>query len=186
MSAQDNKREKCQKKQFGLEDNNSRGDKFDSIYTAKNGSEIIVDCKTRRIGKGCSTKRRFTDQSISEWRKTVLIISEYDPKNPDTICGDTIVITPENLKEWLDDQQSKLNKGTNTKLGYDDLKNIKAPKAVLDKIRKEVHLNCPNIPKKVINSGTKVSSAEELKNILEEYSKNLTNGGPNGKSIKNG
>jgi hypothetical protein len=186
MSAQDNKREKAQKKQFGLEDNNSRGDKFDSLYEAENGIKVKVDFKTRQCGKPCSTKRIFTKDTIKEWQDTIIVVSEYDRDNPDQICGDTVVLTPDIIKDWLNEQEQKLNKGSNTRLGHNDLKNISAPAEVIKKIEKGIHLGCPSISKKVLNSGIKVSSAKQLKNVLEEYSKKVINGGPNGKSIKNG
>lgn len=186
MSAQDNKREKAQKKQFGLEDNNSRGDKFDSLYEAENGIKVKVDFKTRQCGKACTTKRKFTKDTIKEWQDTIIVVSEYNSEKPDQICGDTVVLTPDIIKNWLNEQEQKLNKGSGVRLGYNDLENVSASAEIIKKIKKEIYIPCPRISKKVLSSGIKVSSEEELKNLLEEYSKKVMNGGPNGKSIKNG
>lgn len=193
MSAQDNKREKQQKKLLGIDIDQPRDSKFDAIWTTKDGTEYKIELKTRIVGKSSSTKRRFTDSTVQEWSDTVLVVSEYNRKNSSCIDGDTYVLFPYHIQAWLDKQLHKLLSGTRVVPGINEVKNliskfnIPEDDPVLRKmIRQSIFLNNPTIPKKVIVSGIKINNSDDFKNAMEKYhAKNLTNGGPNGKSTKN-
>jgi hypothetical protein len=176
MAAQDNKRENCQKKFLGLTGDHPRDQKYDVLWTSKDGTQNIkIELKTNQKGKSCTTKRRVTPETLKDMEDTVWIISEYDKKDPDKIDGNTIILFPEDLEQWRLTTLNRLDKGTPNQLGFDELKEEywTGPIEIWQKIRKTVHKNDPHIGKIIIKQGTIVKSAEHLSIMLENYCKKL-------------
>ena len=183
MAAQDNKRENCQKKFLGLIGDHPRDQKYDVLWTSKDGTQDIkIELKTSQKGKSCTTKRRVTPETLKDMEDTVWIVSEYDKKDPDKIDGNTIILFPEVLEPWRSETLKKLNKGTPNQLGFDDLKEEywTGPIETWQKIRKAVHKNDPHIGTTILKKGIIVKSDEHFSIIMENYCKNLINGGPHG------
>lgn len=180
MPAQDDKRETQQKKLLGFE-SHKRDDKFDATYTTKCGNKINIELKTKmKNGSRCTTKRRFTENTLSDWENIVIVVSEYEPDDPNSIIANTTrVLLPRHHKYFRDGARKRLNEGSPTRLGYDDLAKITAPESILLKIRKQVHLNDPHIQKRVISSGILL----EEKNAKNHFAKIMEE--EYGKSIKN-
>ena len=180
MPAQDDKRETQQKKLLGFQ-SHRRDDKFDATYITKCGKKVNIELKTKmKNGSGCTTKRRFTENTLSDWEDIVIVVSEYEPDDPSTILANsTRVLLPRHHKYFRDGARKKLFEGSPRRLGYDDLEKITAPEAILSKIRKQVHLNDPNIQKRVINSGIlldeKNAKDHFVKIMEEEYGESIKN-----------
>ena len=169
MAAQDDKREKLQKSMLGFPAH-ARDAIYDALYTTKAAQKIDVELKTRQIAKSCTTKRRVTKKTIQDWEDVVIVISEYNKELKDNICGDTVVMFPEHMKQWRVDRLKSLHKGTPKNLGYDDLKSIKGPAHIIEKIRSQVHLNDPHIRKGDIKKGivlNKNNPKKHFKEIME-------------------
>ena len=169
MAAQDDKREKLQKTMLGFP-SHTRDAIYDASYKTQDGQDINVELKTRQIAKSCTTKRRVTKKTIENWKDAVIVISEYDREVKDAICGDTVILFPEHMKQWRVDRLKSLNKGTPKNLGYDDLDSIKGPAHIIEKIRTQVHLNDPHIRKSDIKKGiilNKDNPKKHFKQIME-------------------
>tara|TARA_R100000008_G_C3576527_1_gene165639 strand:+ start:398 stop:982 length:585 start_codon:yes stop_codon:yes gene_type:complete len=180
MPAQDDKREVQQKKLLGF-GNHKRDDKFDATYITKSGTKVFIDLKTKMKNKsGCTTKRRFTENTLSDWKDIVIIVSDYHPDDPNNILANsTRVLLPRHHKYFRDGAEKRLNEGTSTRLGYSDLAKITAPESIISKIRKQVHLNDPHIQKRVIDSGILLDEENPKKHFAkimeEEYGKSIKN-----------
>ena len=178
MSAQDDSRENKQKTIFGFGDH-KRGEKYD--FKSK---DTFGELKTKKTGAGCSTKRRFTKNTLLEWKNTEFIISEYNPKNPKELTGVHYYLPKGSLDKWLKSQSKKLQEGTKSRLGYDDVSylakfikdNITDDErskinSILELCYKNVHLNCPMIPNGYIKENAillKEENFEKQKNYLKE------------------
>ena len=178
MAAQDDKREKLQKKMLGFPAH-TRDAIYDAVYTTSNNQKINVELKTRQIARSCTTKRRITKKTIQDWEDVVIVISEYDRQAKDAICGDTVVMFPEHMKQWRTDRLKSLDKGTPKNLGYNDLESIQGSPHIIEKIRTQVHLNDPHIRKKDIEKGMVLNKGNPRKHFKEIMEKRF------GKSTKN-
>tara|TARA_R100001082_G_C4332822_1_gene146490 strand:- start:173 stop:724 length:552 start_codon:yes stop_codon:yes gene_type:complete len=181
MSAQDDSRENKQKKLFGF-GGHKRGEKYDFILNGVKG-----ELKTKKTGKNCSTKRRFTLETVALWKETDFIISEYDESNSKELTGVHYYLPAGSLSSWLEAQKVKLFEGSNKRLGYNDIdilkKNIDKEMTKEDLVKinqifelciKSVCLNCPTIPHSYIKKYgilLKEENFEKQKNYLKENKK---------------
>ena len=119
-----------------------------------------------------------------EWKNTEFIISEDNPKNPKELTGVHYYLPKGSLDKWLKSQSKKLQEGTKSRLGYDDVSylakfikdNITDDErskinSILELCYKNVHLNCPMIPNGYIKENAillKEENFEKQKNYLKE------------------
>ena len=96
--AQDNIRENLQKQRFGLLGEHTRDDKYDSFY------KIPIEFKTKAQDKGCTTKRRYSNDPFAD---CVLVVTDYVDKN--TLSNTDWIVFPEALEEWRTEQERKLS-----------------------------------------------------------------------------
>jgi hypothetical protein len=181
MSAQDDSRENKQKKIFGFGEH-SRGQKYDFVTNGVKG-----ELKTKKTGKPCSTKRRFTLETVSEWLTTDFIVSEYDENDSKKLTGVHYYLPAGSLQSWLQQQKTKLLEGTDSRLGYSNVdyiekmipidspeEDIQKLQKILKLCKKSVCLNCPTIPHSYIKKNgilLKEENFEKQKNYLKENKK---------------
>ena len=142
--AQDNIREDLQKERFGLTGEHARDDKYDSFY------RIPIEFKTKARDKGCTTKRRYSDDPFAD---CVLVVTDYVDKN--TLSNTDWIVFPEALEEWRTEQERKLSVDNGTLPCYNDVDIIEealGDKAnqlsdIIIKFRNQIHRNDPAIPK---------------------------------------
>ena len=158
--AQDNIREDLQKQRFGLLGEHTRDDKYDSFY------KIPIEFKTKARDKGCTTKRRYSNDPFAD---CVLIVTDYIDKN--TLSNTDWIVFPEALEEWRTEQERKLSVDNGTIPCYNDVDIIiealgnKATQfdSIIQKFRDQVHRNDPAIPKTFFDTNGQFTSINRKK-----------------------
>ncbi len=158
--AQDNTRENLQKERFGLTDEHTRDDKYDAFY------KMPVEFKTKAQDKGCTTKRRYSNDPFAD---CVLVVTDYVDKH--TLSDTDWIIFPEALKEWREEQLRKLTFDNGTIPCYNEIDAItkalgsKAKQfgEIINKLKNQVHRNDPAIPKTFFDSDGKFTSINRKK-----------------------
>tara|TARA_Y100000592_G_C5366978_1_gene266546 strand:+ start:163 stop:756 length:594 start_codon:yes stop_codon:yes gene_type:complete len=158
--AQDNIRENLQKQRFGLLGEHTRDDKYDSFY------KIPIEFKTKAQDKGCTTKRRYSNDPFAD---CVLVVTDYVDKN--TLSNTDWIVFPEALEEWRTEQERKLSVDNGTIPCYNDVDIIiealgnKATQfdSIIQKFRDQVHRNDPAIPKTFFDTNGQFTSINRKK-----------------------
>jgi hypothetical protein len=182
-TTQDDARENQQISLFDLSPRIGRSNKYNPDADLMcEGVMYAVELKTSDVvKKAVSTARGVTYKKINEWREVpVWIFSQYE--KPNKLTGEDYVLFPEQMEEQYKRLEDKIRKGSDKLAGLNDWEAAKKildesdlDKSILNKLdyafnHKGCALNDPKIPwRYVVENGTKVTSAEELREVVRKY-----------------
>ena len=182
-TTQDDARENQQISLFDLSPRIGRSNKYNPDADLMcEGVMYAVELKTSDVvKKAVSTARGVTYKKINEWRAVpVWIFSQYE--KPNMLTGEDYVLFPEQMEKQYKRLEDKIRKGSDKLAGLNDWEAAKKildesdlDKSILEKLDYAFnHKGCalidPKIPcNSVVENGTKVTSAEELREVVRKY-----------------